>query len=82
MKKKTTTIYLVLVFTLFPFSTTQSRKELRVKEVVNAAIDLSRVVPPNTIDPSRVTQLSWQPRVFLYNAFLSDQECQHLISLV
>ncbi|PWA66067.1 oxoglutarate/iron-dependent oxygenase [Artemisia annua] len=83
-KKKKTTIFLVVVllFTSFPcFSTaTQSRKELRVKEVVNA-IQLSRVVPPNTIDPSRVTHLSWRPRVFLYNRFLSDEECQHLISL-
>lgn len=32
-------------------------------------------------DPSRVVQLSWHPRAFLYNGFLSDEECEHLISL-
>uniref|UniRef100_A0A0A0KPE4 procollagen-proline 4-dioxygenase n=1 Tax=Cucumis sativus TaxID=3659 RepID=A0A0A0KPE4_CUCSA len=33
------------------------------------------------IDPSRVVQVSWRPRVFLYKGFLSDEECDHLISL-
>lgn len=35
----------------------------------------------NRIDPSRVVQISWQPRVFLYKGFLSDKECDYLISL-
>jgi hypothetical protein len=33
-------------------------------------------------DPTRVTQLSWTPRVFLYEGFLSDEECDHFIKLV
>lgn len=33
------------------------------------------------LDPSRVVQLSWQPRVFVYRGFISDEECDHLISL-
>lgn len=32
-------------------------------------------------DSSRVTQLSWHPRAFLYNGFLSEKECEHLINL-
>ncbi|CAM8937439.1 unnamed protein product [Rhodiola kirilowii] len=32
-------------------------------------------------DPTRVTLLSWSPRAFHYNGFLSDKECDHLISL-
>ncbi|KAK9107853.1 hypothetical protein Syun_023864 [Stephania yunnanensis] len=32
-------------------------------------------------DPTRVTQLSWQPRAFLYKGFLSDEECDHLVEL-
>nr|VDC58391.1 unnamed protein product [Brassica rapa] len=32
-------------------------------------------------DPTRVTQLSWTPRVFLYKGFLSDEECDHFIKL-
>ncbi|KAG7559094.1 Prolyl 4-hydroxylase alpha subunit [Arabidopsis thaliana x Arabidopsis arenosa] len=34
-----------------------------------------------TFDPTRVTQLSWTPRAFLYKRFLSDEECDHLINL-
>lgn len=32
-------------------------------------------------DPTRVTQLSWSPRAFLYKNFLTDEECDHLIEL-
>ncbi|XP_058073829.1 probable prolyl 4-hydroxylase 7 isoform X2 [Magnolia sinica] len=32
-------------------------------------------------DPTRVTQLSWHPRAFLYTGFLSGAECDHLINL-
>ncbi|PIN03393.1 Procollagen-proline dioxygenase [Handroanthus impetiginosus] len=32
-------------------------------------------------DPSRVTQISWSPRAFLYKGFLTNEECDHLISL-
>ncbi|KAL9233791.1 hypothetical protein vseg_008741 [Gypsophila vaccaria] len=37
--------------------------------------------PPVVIDPSRVTQLSWKPRAFLYEGFLTDEECDHLIDM-
>lgn len=74
-------VLLVLVFTCcFSSCFSESRKELRTKENV---IQLGHAlpVPPNTINPSRVTELSWRPRVFLYKGFLSDEECDHLISL-
>ncbi|CAK9162855.1 unnamed protein product [Ilex paraguariensis] len=32
-------------------------------------------------DPTRVTQLSWRPRAFIYRGFLTDEECDHLITL-
>lgn len=35
----------------------------------------------SVFDPTRVTQLSWNPRAFLYKGFLSDEECDHLINL-
>ncbi|KAK4757060.1 hypothetical protein SAY87_007187 [Trapa incisa] len=34
-----------------------------------------------TFDPTRVTQLSWNPRAFLYRGFLSHEECDHLVKL-
>ncbi|WMV17477.1 hypothetical protein MTR67_010862, partial [Solanum verrucosum] len=33
------------------------------------------------IDPTRVTQISWHPRVFIYRNFLTNEECDHFISL-
>ncbi|WVZ72510.1 hypothetical protein U9M48_020957 [Paspalum notatum var. saurae] len=32
-------------------------------------------------DSSKSKRLSWHPRVFLYEGFLSDMECDHLISM-
>ncbi|GFS31029.1 oxoglutarate/iron-dependent oxygenase [Actinidia rufa] len=32
-------------------------------------------------DPTRVTQISWRPRAFIYKGFLTDAECDHLIHL-
>ncbi|KAL0382368.1 UNVERIFIED_CONTAM: putative prolyl 4-hydroxylase 12 [Sesamum calycinum] len=61
----------------FPsFSAHCSRKELRNKEISQDQVQ------SNSIDPSQVIQLSWQPRVFLYRNFLSDEECDYLISWV
>ncbi|XAR54602.1 Procollagen-proline dioxygenase [Bertholletia excelsa] len=33
------------------------------------------------INPSKVKQVSWKPRAFVYEGFLTDEECDHLISL-
>ncbi|KAL1358404.1 hypothetical protein HN51_003679 [Arachis hypogaea] len=33
------------------------------------------------IDPSRVKSISWKPRAFMYEGFLTQVECQHLISI-
>ncbi|KAF4353598.1 hypothetical protein F8388_017773 [Cannabis sativa] len=58
-----------------------SRKELRDEEFKQEmVIQFPSSVHSNRIDPSRVVQLSWRPRVFLYEGFLSDEECDHLIS--
>ncbi|KAK2366553.1 putative prolyl 4-hydroxylase [Trifolium repens] len=33
------------------------------------------------IDPTRVEQASWKPRAIVYQGFLADLECDHLISI-
>ncbi|KAK2401591.1 Oxoglutarate/iron-dependent oxygenase [Trifolium repens] len=33
------------------------------------------------IDPTRVKQVSWKPRAIVYQGFLADLECDHLISI-
>ncbi|KAK5805153.1 hypothetical protein PVK06_032805 [Gossypium arboreum] len=37
--------------------------------------------PSSIINPSKVKQASWKPRAFVYEGFLTDLECDHLISL-
>eukprot|EP00252_Welwitschia_mirabilis_P015408 TRINITY_DN3387_c0_g1_i2.p1 TRINITY_DN3387_c0_g1~~TRINITY_DN3387_c0_g1_i2.p1 ORF type:complete len:318 (+),score=42.21 TRINITY_DN3387_c0_g1_i2:155-1108(+) len=34
-----------------------------------------------TINPTKIHQISWKPRAFVYKGFLTDEECDHLISL-
>ncbi|KAH1046506.1 hypothetical protein J1N35_037290 [Gossypium stocksii] len=42
----------------------------------------SFLTPPSSIiNPSKVKQVSWKPRAFVYEGFLTDLECDHLISL-
>ncbi|KAL8534435.1 hypothetical protein ACS0TY_010447 [Phlomoides rotata] len=73
----------LLAITLSSSLAQNSRKELRTKEMnQDEIIQLSHPVQPNSIDPSQVIQLSWQPRVFLYRGFLSEEECDYLISWV
>ncbi|EEF49090.1 probable prolyl 4-hydroxylase 12 [Ricinus communis] len=58
------------------------RKELRDKEVKHETIiQLGSSVQTNRISLLQVVQLSWRPRVFLYKGFLTDEECDRLISL-
>ncbi|KDP45441.1 hypothetical protein JCGZ_09690 [Jatropha curcas] len=46
-----------------------------------SVLRLKKGVFSNAFDPSRVTQLSWRPRAFVYKGFLSHDECDHLINL-
>ncbi|KAL0873311.1 hypothetical protein Bca101_023016 [Brassica carinata] len=72
-------LILMLMSSSSPFCFGGSRKELRDK--VESYTQSSYVVGSKSVDPRRVLQLSWQPRVFLYRGFLSEKECDHLISL-
>ncbi|KAJ4847061.1 hypothetical protein Tsubulata_039066 [Turnera subulata] len=60
-------------------------KWIHVRPLENAqqepVLRLKRGVSANAFDPTRVTQLSWHPRAFLYKGFLSDEECDHLVDL-
>nr|CAD1842948.1 unnamed protein product [Ananas comosus var. bracteatus] len=60
-----------------------SRKvELKTKEAKsNISLNLNTSRLTFGFDPSKAKQLSWHPRVFLYEGFLSDEECDHLVSL-
>ncbi|XP_014507047.1 probable prolyl 4-hydroxylase 12 [Vigna radiata var. radiata] len=71
----------LLVFFVIGTSLSNSRKELRDKEKAALQMLEGSVHYSNSINPSRVVQISWQPRVFLYKGFLSDKECDYLISV-
>ncbi|KAG8100395.1 hypothetical protein GUJ93_ZPchr0013g35347 [Zizania palustris] len=40
-----------------------------------------KVAAAAPFNASRVTAISWRPRIFLYRGFLSDDECDHLVNL-
>ncbi|XP_065869496.1 probable prolyl 4-hydroxylase 12 [Euphorbia lathyris] len=62
--------------------TGRGRKELRDKEVnQDIVIQLKSSIQTNRLSLLPVVQLSWRPRVFLYKGFLTDEECDHIISL-
>lgn len=56
-------------------------KEYRTKQVIEGKV-IQLGHPMRMIQLSQVTQLSWRPRVFLYKNFLSEEEADHLVSLV
>ncbi|KAH7848092.1 hypothetical protein Vadar_033741 [Vaccinium darrowii] len=51
------------------------------KQTQGSVLRLTTGVSSAPFDPTRVTQISWRPRAFLYKGFLSDEECDHLIHL-
>lgn len=71
----------LFVFSVIGTSSSESRKELRNKQETALQTLEHSFHYSNRINPSRVVQISWQPRVFLYRGFLSDKECDYLISL-
>lgn len=46
-----------------------------------AVIEASKSKSSFVVDPSKVKQVSWRPRAFVYEGFLTDEECDHLVSL-
>ncbi|KAG8477265.1 hypothetical protein CXB51_030941 [Gossypium anomalum] len=50
-------------------------------EINGSVLEMKRGTSSVPFDPTRVTQLSWHPRAFLYIGFLSSEECDHLITL-
>ncbi|KAK9040388.1 hypothetical protein V6N11_015551 [Hibiscus sabdariffa] len=46
-----------------------------------SVLQMKRGTSSVSLDPTRVTQLSWHPRAFIYKGFLSSEECDHLITL-
>ncbi|KAL6994267.1 putative prolyl 4-hydroxylase 7 [Sarracenia purpurea var. burkii] len=51
------------------------------KKTQGSTLRLTTGVSSTSFDPTRVTQISWHPRAFIYRRFLNDEECDHLIRL-
>ncbi|CAN6213422.1 unnamed protein product [Urochloa humidicola] len=49
--------------------------------LLGAANDGGVVAPAPPFNASRVKAVSWQPRIFVYKGFLSEEECDHLVRL-
>lgn len=69
---------LLLFFPDLSLSSVRVPKWLEEKKTEESVLRLKTDV---TFDPTRVTQLSWSPRAFLYKGFLSEEECDHLMTL-
>ncbi|KAJ0987920.1 hypothetical protein J5N97_006276 [Dioscorea zingiberensis] len=74
---------LLLVLANFKQICSSSRMiDLKTKvEKLDLVREKGHIIASNPFNPSKVTQLSWHPRLFLYEGFLSDKECDHLIAL-
>lgn len=80
--------HLFLVFTLIPLTIisqlalgSSGHKITERGSVLRLTTDSAASSLSVTFDPTRVTQLSWRPRAFIYRNFLTDEECDHLIVL-
>ncbi|XP_052196950.1 probable prolyl 4-hydroxylase 7 [Diospyros lotus] len=62
-------------------SSLRTRGFLRDKRTQESVLKLTNGVSSAPFDPTRVTQISWRPRAFIYKGFLTDEECDHLIQL-
>ncbi|KAM0933335.1 putative procollagen-proline 4-dioxygenase [Dioscorea sansibarensis] len=51
------------------------------REKLDLVQEKSHITKSTQFNPSKVTQLSWHPRLFLCEGFLSDKESDHLIAL-
>ncbi|KAJ8434953.1 hypothetical protein Cgig2_025989 [Carnegiea gigantea] len=54
---------------------------LLLLSLINGSVSSSLNSTHFKVDPSKVKQVSWKPRAFVYEGFLTDEECQHLITL-
>ncbi|CAM6087606.1 unnamed protein product [Calypogeia fissa] len=69
---------LLLLCVAWAASRAASARDLdRIPGEIHSTNDTQHV----TVDPSKVIILSWRPRAFLYEHFLTDEECDHLIKL-
>ncbi|KAJ8640825.1 hypothetical protein MRB53_017519 [Persea americana] len=78
-KKKQLWLLLSLVFSFShsPHSSPHFSLFLKENKIESGGLKLksSATSTSSTFDPTRVTQLSWHPRTFLYTGFLSNAEC-------
>lgn len=82
METRLPILLVLLVATSFGRSYSQTgQRDLRSLEIdQQKGVHMNLPMHPKSMDPSRVIQLSRQPRFFLYKSFLSDEECDYLIS--
>ncbi|XP_010554021.1 PREDICTED: probable prolyl 4-hydroxylase 7 [Tarenaya hassleriana] len=74
-------ICFLLVFPQFSSAAVRFPRMLSQKNTDGSVIKMKTSGSSLGFDPTRVTQLSWRPRAFLYKGFLSDEECDHLVTL-
>ncbi|KAL2528776.1 putative prolyl 4-hydroxylase 7 [Forsythia ovata] len=71
-------LFSLCFFFLFP---NLSHATVRIPGGKESVLKLTTGTSSIPLDPTRVTQISWRPRAFIYRGFLTDKECDHLITL-
>ncbi|KAJ3701240.1 hypothetical protein LUZ61_004945 [Rhynchospora tenuis] len=74
-------LHLLALFSFLPFSFSKLIESRFKVSNAERLILLRERTQPVRFNPSKSKQISWNPRVSLYEGFLSDDECDHLISL-
>ncbi|KAF3962557.1 hypothetical protein CMV_012946 [Castanea mollissima] len=54
---------------------------LSISSILRESSSSYAASPSSIINPAKAKQVSWKPRAFVYEGFLTDLECDHLISL-
>ncbi|KAJ1685313.1 hypothetical protein LUZ63_016703 [Rhynchospora breviuscula] len=73
--------HLLALFSFLPFSFSRLIESRLKGSNAERLVLLRARTQPVRFNPSKSKQISWHPRVSLYEGFLSDDECDHLISL-
>ncbi|BFG26761.1 hypothetical protein CerSpe_130350 [Prunus speciosa] len=77
----TLSLCLLCIFPHLSYSRSRVPILIEEKKTEGSVLRLRRGASSATFDPTRVIQLSWRPRAFLYKGFLSEEECDHLIEI-
>ncbi|XP_019185786.1 PREDICTED: probable prolyl 4-hydroxylase 7 [Ipomoea nil] len=74
-------LFSLCLLSVFPDLSLQSSRWVGAGKTKEPVLRMVTGASSAVIDPTRVTQISWHPRAFIYKGFLTHEECDHLTNL-